>query len=50
MVQATKTMDDASRKSRTIETKLTKVQRLADKRAADEVPEVVETATARLFE
>lgn len=42
LVQATKTIDDAGRKSRTIESKLTKVQRLADKRVADEVPEVIE--------
>jgi DNA recombination protein RmuC len=31
LVQATNTIDDASRKSRTIESKLTKVQKLADK-------------------
>jgi len=33
MIQATSTLDDASRKSRTIESKLTKVQKLADKAA-----------------
>lgn len=39
LVQATNTIDTASRKSRTIETKLGKVQRLADK-AADSVENV----------
>ena len=34
LVQATNTIDDASRKSRTIESKLGKVERLADKTAA----------------
>lgn len=34
LVQATNTIDSASRKSRTIETKLNKVQRLADKTAS----------------
>jgi DNA recombination protein RmuC len=34
LVQATNTIDDASRKSRTIESKLSKVQRLADKTSA----------------
>ncbi|HEX8226424.1 MAG TPA: DNA recombination protein RmuC [Candidatus Saccharimonadales bacterium] len=34
LVQATNTIEDASRKSRTIESKLTKVQTLADKTAA----------------
>lgn len=43
MVQATSTLDDASRKSRTIESKLNKVQKLADKNAdaviaAEDVP------------
>ncbi len=40
LVQATNTIDDASRKSRTIEGKLTKVQKLADKTvaAAEEAP------------
>jgi DNA recombination protein RmuC len=42
LVQATNTIDDASRKSRTIESKLTKVQKLADKtvNAADEVEDI----------
>jgi DNA recombination protein RmuC len=34
LVQATNTIDDASRKSRTIESKLGKVQKLADKTAS----------------
>jgi hypothetical protein len=34
LVQATNTIDDASRKSRTIEGKLGKVQKLADKTAS----------------
>jgi len=42
MVQATATLDDASRKSRTIESKLNKVQKLADK-TADAVIAVEDT-------
>lgn len=36
LLQATNTIDDASKKSRTIESKLGKVQRLADKAASEE--------------
>lgn len=44
LVQATNTIDDASRKSRTIEGKLGKVQQLADKTAesAEEAPKLFE--------
>jgi DNA recombination protein RmuC len=45
LVQATNTIDDASRKSRTIESKLGKVQRLADKtveKAAEETPTLLD--------
>ncbi len=44
MVQATNTIDDAARKSRTIEGKLNKVQKLADKTAdtAEEVPKLLD--------
>jgi DNA recombination protein RmuC len=42
LVQATNTIDSASRKSRTIESKLGKVQKLADKAGNKTVPEVEE--------
>ncbi len=45
LVQATNTIDDASRKSRTIESKLGKVQRLADKTTAaaeETVPQLLD--------
>ncbi|HVU59279.1 MAG TPA: DNA recombination protein RmuC [Candidatus Saccharimonadales bacterium] len=45
LVQATNTIDSASRKSRTIESKLTKVQRLADKTSA-----TAEDAAPRLLD
>ena len=45
LVQATNTIDSASRKSRTIESKLTKVQRLADKTS-----ETAEEAAPRLLD
>ncbi len=42
LVQATNTIDTASRKSRTIEGKLGKVQRLADKAAKVETPKLID--------
>ncbi|HEX8182403.1 MAG TPA: DNA recombination protein RmuC [Candidatus Saccharimonadales bacterium] len=44
LLQATNTIEDASRKSRTIESKLTKVQKLADKTVAEaeEAPKLIE--------
>lgn len=51
LVQATNTIDDASRKSRTIESKLGKVERLADKTAAKaEIPEIAEMAAPTLLD
>ncbi|HSH55766.1 MAG TPA: DNA recombination protein RmuC [Candidatus Limnocylindrales bacterium] len=46
LIQATNTIETASRKSRTIESKLTKVQKLADKTAAEaeETPRLLEVA------
>jgi len=50
LIQATNTIDTASRKSRTIEGKLGKVQRLADKAAESSVEELILEEPANLEE